>query len=126
MSHTKKMTGPFRGFAGRSWGAGRRPGWLTGALVDAVRVEGELAEELAGGGVDDPDVEVLDEQQDVGSGVGSADADAVEPAGVAECDGAGGADPVGADPVVGVGVAAAGRGLGACGVGDGGGGLAGQ
>src|SRR5215471_7766318 len=96
-------------FAVAAWCPGRRPGRASGGLVVAVRVEGELAEKLAGGGVDDPDVEVLDEQQDVGSGVGPADADAVEPAGVAECDGAGGADPVGADPVVGVGVAAAGR-----------------
>jgi hypothetical protein len=55
-------------------------GWETwrppGGLVVAVWVEGGLAQELAGGGVDDPDVQVLDQQQDVGSGVGSADADA--------------------------------------------------
>ncbi len=38
-------------------------------------VDGELAEEFAGDGVDDADVEVLDEQDDVGSLVGSADAD---------------------------------------------------
>jgi hypothetical protein len=31
-----------------------------GGLVVAARVEGELAQELAGGGVDDPDVQVLD------------------------------------------------------------------
>ena len=42
-------------------------------------VEGELAQELAGGGVDDADVEVLDDQQDVGSGVGSPEADVVQP-----------------------------------------------
>ena len=35
----------------------------------------ELSEELAGDGVDDADLEVLDEQDDVGSVVGSADAD---------------------------------------------------
>ena len=81
------------------WGAWRPPG----GLVVAVRVEGELAQELAGGGVDDADVQVLDEEQDVGSGVGPADADVVEPAAVAEGDGAGGADDVGADAVVGVG-----------------------
>jgi hypothetical protein len=31
----------------------------------------EFAEEFAGGGVDDADVQVLDEEQDVGSGLGS-------------------------------------------------------
>ncbi len=56
-------------------------------------------------------------------GVGPADADVVEPSGVAEGDGAGGADDVGADPVVAVGVAAAGGGLGPGGV-DGGRGVA--
>jgi hypothetical protein len=54
-----------------------------GGLVVAVRVEGELAEESAGGGVDDPDVEVLHEEEDVGSGAGPAGADLVEAAGVA-------------------------------------------
>ena len=44
-------------------------------MVVASWVDGELAEEFAGGGVDDAYVEVLDEQVDVGSGVGSADAD---------------------------------------------------
>jgi hypothetical protein len=48
-----------------SWGAG----WSAGALVVLGRVDDQLAEELSGGGVDDPDVEVLDQQQDVGSGV---------------------------------------------------------
>jgi hypothetical protein len=33
-------------------------------------VDDQVAEELPGGGVDDPDLEVLDEQDDVGSGVG--------------------------------------------------------
>ena len=83
--------------------AGRPPG----GLVVAGRVEGEVAEQLAGGGVDDAGVEILDEQDDVGSGVGPADADVVELAAVAEGDGAGGADLVGADAVVGVGCAAA-------------------
>ena len=40
-------------------------------LVVAVGVDGEFA----GDGVDDADLEVLDEQDDVGSFVGSADAD---------------------------------------------------
>jgi hypothetical protein len=38
----------------------------THRLVVAAWVDGEVAEELSGGGVDDPDVEVLDEQDDVG------------------------------------------------------------
>jgi hypothetical protein len=86
--------------AGRSGGW---PGWPAGGLVVAGGVEGELAEEFAGGGVDDADVEVLDEQGDVGSGVGPAGADVVEAAGVAQGEGAGLADDAGADPVVGVG-----------------------
>ncbi len=65
---------------------------------------------------------VLDEHEDVGSGVGPADADVVElPAG-AQGDGAGFADDVGADPVVGVGGPAAGGGFGPGRVGGGGGG----
>ena len=52
-------------------------------MVGLGGVEGELAEEFAGGGVDDADVEIGDEQDDVGSGVGSADADVVESAVVA-------------------------------------------
>jgi hypothetical protein len=95
---------PTLGFGVFAWpGWARGAGWLAGVLVVAVRVEGELAEEFAGGGADDPDVQVLDEEQDVGSGVGSADADVVEGAGVAEGEGTGGADAVGADAVVGLG-----------------------
>src|SRR5579875_3796142 len=67
------------------------------------RVERELAEELAGGGVDDADVQVLDQHVDGGPGVGSADADVVEAAVVAEGELAVGVDAVGADAVVGVG-----------------------
>lgn len=51
----------FLGF-GALWSVG-----LAGGLVVAVRVEGEFAEDLSGGGVDDPDVKALYEQQDVGS-----------------------------------------------------------
>ena len=47
-------------------------------MVALGGVEHELAQQFAGGGIDDPDVEVLDKDQDVGSGVGSADADGVE------------------------------------------------
>ncbi len=49
-----------------------------GAVVAAVRVEGEVAEDFPGGGVDDADVEVGDEHHDAGSGVVAADADVVE------------------------------------------------
>ena len=47
-------------------------------MVAAVWVDGELSQEFAGDGVHDADVEVLDEQDDVGSGVGSYDADVVQ------------------------------------------------
>jgi hypothetical protein len=69
---------------------------VPGGLVVPAGVEVHVAQELAGGGVDDADVEVTDEQQDAGSGVGPSDADVVEPPGVAEGDGAGFADDVGA------------------------------
>jgi hypothetical protein len=90
------------------WGSGR----AAGGLVVAVGVDGELAEEFAGGGVDDADVEVVDEHQDAGSGVGPADADVVEFAVVAEGELAVGVDAVGADPVVGIAGAVAGGCLG--------------
>jgi hypothetical protein len=61
-------------------------GWSAGGLVALGGVEFEFAEELAGGCVDDPDVEVVDQDEDAGSGVGSADADGVEPAAVSEGD----------------------------------------
>jgi hypothetical protein len=77
--------------------------WAAGGLVVAVGVEDEFAEELAGGGVDDADVQVLDEEKDAGSGVGAADADVVELSVVAEGDEPGVVDAVGADAVVGVG-----------------------
>ena len=75
-------------------------------LVVLVGVDGELAEEFAGDGVDGADVEVLDEQDDVGSLVGSSDADVAQLAVDAQGDVAGLADPVVTDPVVGIGVAA--------------------
>jgi hypothetical protein len=63
--------------------------------------------------VDDPDVEVVDEQDDVGSGVGPADADVEEAALVAERDLALFVDDVVADAVVVVELAAdGGSGLG--------------
>jgi hypothetical protein len=61
---------PQRGFGSLVTGPGFwAAAWVTGELVVAVRVEGGLAEQFAGGGVDDPDVRVLDQEQDVGSGV---------------------------------------------------------
>ena len=57
--------------------------WAGSSLVG---VEDQFAEEFAGGGVDDADVQVLDEEQDAGSGVGPADADVVEASVVAEGD----------------------------------------
>ena len=101
-------------------------GRSAGGLVVAGGVEDQVAEELAGGGVDDADVQVLDQEQDAGSGVGPADADVVEAAAVAEGDDAGSVDTVGADAVVGVGGAVAGAGLGPGGVGGGRGGAVGQ
>jgi hypothetical protein len=82
-------------------------GWSSGSLVALGWVEGELAEEFAGGGVDDADVAVLDEDDDAGSGVGSADADGVELPAVAHRDLGGLVDSVLADAVVGVVLASA-------------------
>ncbi len=59
-----------------------------------------MAEEFSGGGVDDADVEVFDEHDDVGSGVGSSNADVVEGAGVAQGDCSGVSNDVVPDPVV--------------------------
>jgi hypothetical protein len=93
-------------------------------LVVASWVDDQVAQDLAGGGVDDGDVEVLDEQDDVGSGVGSADADVAKAAGDAQGDAAGFVDLVAAGAVVGVGAAvAAGSGLRQGGVEAGGGGV---
>jgi hypothetical protein len=74
-------------------------------LVALGGVEGELAEQLRGGGVDDADLEVLDQDENAGSGVGSSDADGVRLAAVAPGDLAGLVDLVVADSVVGVVVA---------------------
>ena len=72
----------------RTHGSGFGPSSFQG-LVVLGGVDGEFAQELPGDGVDDSDVEVLDEQGDVGSGVGSSDADVAELAGYAQGDGAG-------------------------------------
>jgi len=98
-------------------------GWSAGGLVVAAGVDGELAEQFSGGGVDDADLEVLDEQDDAGSGVGSADADVAQSTCDAKRDGAGLADLVVADAVVCVvGPVGAGGGLGSGVVGRGRGG----
>jgi hypothetical protein len=76
-------------------------GWAAGGLVVLAGVEDEFADEFAGAGVDDADVQVLDQEQDAGAGVGAADADVGELSVVPEGDEAGGVDAVGADAVVG-------------------------
>src|SRR4051812_41705673 len=85
----------------RSWvrfsGCGLWSWWSAEGLVVAAGVEGELAEELAGGGVDDADVESVDELEDLGSGVLGADADVVHAAVDAEGDLAQGVDLVAED-----------------------------
>jgi len=43
-----------------------RAGRASGGLLDPGGVEDQFAEEFAGGGVDDADVVVLDQEQDVG------------------------------------------------------------
>jgi hypothetical protein len=93
--------------------AGRAAEWL----VVAVGVDGEFADELAGGGVEDADVQVLDKHQDRGPGVFGAGADVVELPADPEGELAGCVGPVGADAVVGVGGAVARLGFRAGGVG---------
>jgi hypothetical protein len=110
---------------GLLWFSGVGGGWVEG-LVVAGGVEGEVAEDLAGGGVDDADVEVGDEEEDGGSGVGSSEADVVESAVVAEGDAAGGVDAVAADAPVVVVLAVAGAGFGSGPVDDAGWGVVGQ
>jgi hypothetical protein len=79
-----------------------------GGLVVPGGVEDELAQQFTGGGVDHADVELVDEQDDVGSGVGSADADVVQSPGHAQGDAAGLVDAVASDAGVRVGVAVGG------------------
>ena len=54
-------------------------GWSADSLVALGLVEHQLGEEFAGGGANVADVVLLDEQQNVGSGVGSPHADVVQP-----------------------------------------------
>ena len=86
-------------------------------------VEGVVAEDLAGGGVDDADVEVSDEHRDGGSGVGSSYSDVVQSTVVAEGHGAAVVHSVVPDAVVGVIDGGVWAGLGAGAVDDGGRGL---
>ena len=86
-------------------------------MVVAGWVEGEDAKDLARVSGDDADVSVGDEHDDGGSGVGSADADVVESAVVAQRDFALVVDAVAADPMFGFGVRGR-SGLGESGVGD--------
>jgi hypothetical protein len=83
-------------FSGLLWWAW----WSAEGLVVAVGVEGELAEELAGFGVDDAGVEIGDEEVDALAGVCAAEADVAESAVVAQGDDPGGVDAVAADAVV--------------------------
>ena len=97
----------------------------SGGLIVPGGVEGEVAQYFSGGGVDDFDVEVLDEDQDAGSVVDAADADVVQAPVDAQCDGSGSVDAVGSDAVVGV-DAGCWVGFGPAGVGGGWGGPVGQ
>jgi hypothetical protein len=69
-------------------------------LVVAGWVELEVAEEFSGLGVDDADVEVVDDEGDGYADVGAADADVVHAPGSSEADCACGVYVVVADPVV--------------------------
>jgi hypothetical protein len=80
-------------------------------LVILGRVDGELADELAGGGVHDAGVEAVDEYEDAGAAVGRAEADVVQAAVDAQGDASGPVDDVVANSVVDV-VALAGAGFG--------------
>ncbi len=67
-------------------------------------VEGELGEDFAGVGCDDGGVVVVDQADDLGAGVGSADADVEHASGVAEADLSVRADGVVVDsPEIGIG-----------------------
>lgn len=68
-------------------------------LVVGVGVEGEGSDVLTCGFVDDANVEVGDEKDEGASGIGSADADVVEPAVVAEGEFSELIDSVGPDAV---------------------------
>jgi hypothetical protein len=99
-------------------------GWLGtlfggSGLVVPGGVEGEFAEEFAVSG-EDADVQVVDQDGDLGAGHSPAQPDVVQPAVVPDGDGAAVVDGVGADPVVGLNLWPGRDGLGAGRVGLGG------
>lgn len=85
----------------RGFGCCRFRGLGVSGLVVAAGVDGQFAQQFAGGGVDDADVQVVHEHANVGSGVGSADAvlmwGVAELAGDAQGDAPGFVDLVGVD-----------------------------
>ena len=93
-------------------------GWFAGAVVAALGIDAEGADDFAGGGVDDADVEVVDEHDDACSVEGSSEADVVELAVDAHADVAV-VDAVVSDPELVVSGLIAGAGFGPGGVGDG-------
>ena len=88
-------------------------------MVADVGVDGECADEFAGGGVDDAHVVAVDEHDDAGSVEGSAESDVVHLAVESQADSPG-VDAVGADTGLAVGVVAAGAGFGSADLGNGG------
>ena len=66
-------------------------------MVVAAGVEGEFADEFSSVSFDDSDLESVDEDDDAGSGAGSAEPDVVHASGVAEADAAVGVDGVVSD-----------------------------
>ena len=60
--------------------------WVCGRLGLVIHgwVENQVTDEFAGVRLDDPNVAAVDQHQDGGSGVGSADADVVQSAVMAE------------------------------------------
>jgi len=88
-------------------------------VIAAFGVDGEGADDFAGGGVDDADVVAVDEEQDGGSVEGSSDADVVHVAVDAQADVAR-VDPVASDAGFVVRVIVVRCGFGSCLVGNGG------
>ena len=63
-------------------------GWQSAGLVVPGRVQDQFADQLTGVAVDDADMQVVDEQADWSVGQAGANADVVQPAVVAQGDGA--------------------------------------
>ena len=94
-----------------SWGS-------ASALIGLGWIDGELSEELSGAGIDHPHVEVIDEDKNAGSRVGSADPDLDELPVVADRDLACGVDSVTSNSVVPVSAPFSRRCLGTASIGD--------